>query len=90
VFASPFPASVLREPSADARCTCEHSLHCICACHTLSCDPSESTCDIAYLPDDGGLARWGCADCTPGQRAPHFLGCELIGWSVLVPRTLGD
>jgi len=34
------------------------------------------------VPDEGGLTRWGCADCTPGEGHPHYLGCELIGWSV--------
>ena len=28
--------------------------------------------------------HWGCARCTPGQEAPHYLGCELIGWNVPV------
>ena len=81
-----FPSSVLRPPSPSARCTCEHWVHCGCACHGRHCDPSESTCDIAFLPDDGGLTRWGCPDCTPGERAPHFLGCELIGWNVPLER----
>ena len=44
--------------------------------------PSTTSCDVAFLPDEGGLARWGCADCTPGEGAPHYLGCELIGWHV--------
>ncbi len=79
---SPFPASVLRPPSPSARCTCKHWVYCDCTCHGRYCDPSESTCDIAFLPDDGGLAYWGCASCTPGVGALHFLGCEVIGWSV--------
>jgi len=79
---SPFPATVLRPPSPFARCTCEHSVHCDCACHRRDCDPSEGACNLEYLPDEGGLARWGCRTCTPGEWAPHFLGCELIGWSV--------
>jgi hypothetical protein len=83
---SPFPASVLRPPSPSASCTCEHSVLCNCACHSRDCDPSESTCDLLYLPDEGGLARWGCQICTAGQGSPHYLGCELIGWSVLVAR----
>lgn len=80
--ASPFPASVLRAPSPDAECTCTHWLHCNCVCHDVHCDPGEAACDVAYLSDDGGLAALGCADCTPGQRSPHLLGCELIGWHV--------
>jgi hypothetical protein len=80
--ASPFPASTLRAPSADARCTCEHWLHCDCGCHSLSCDPLEQACDVAYRPDEGGITPWGCPDCTPGERMPHLLGCELIGWNV--------
>jgi len=39
-----------------------------------------------YLPDEGGLTQWGCAICTPGEMAPHFLGCELIGWNVPLER----
>ncbi|HEY4944864.1 MAG TPA: hypothetical protein VIH94_01820 [Candidatus Limnocylindrales bacterium] len=77
-----FPASVLRTPSPTAVCTCEHWVHCDHACHGRWCDPTENTCDVAFVPDDGGLTRWGCADCTPGQGVPHDLGCELIGWSV--------
>jgi len=83
---NPFPASVLRPPSASAVCTCEHSVHCNCACHGRNCDPSENVCDVAFVPDEGGLTRWGCQDCTPGERAPHYLGCELIGWSVSTTR----
>lgn len=82
VVPMPFPASVLREPSPTAECTCAHYVDCDCGCHARNCDPSENSCDLAYLPDEGGLARWGCPACTPGQGMPHFLGCELIGWSV--------
>ena len=78
----PFPASVLRPPSPTATCSCAHWIHCDCACHGRHCDPTESSCDVAYLPDEGGLAWWGCPTCTPGEGAPHYLGCELIGWSV--------
>jgi hypothetical protein len=78
----PIQASVLREPSPTARCTCRHWVHCDCSCHGRACDPSENHCDIAFLPDEGGLAAWGCAICTPGEGTPHYLGCELIGWSV--------
>ena len=64
--------------------TCAPSgrVHCGCACHGRHCDPSENFCDVAFVPDEGGLTRWGCAACTPGERAPHYLGCDLIGWSV--------
>ncbi len=78
----PFPASVLRAPSSDAACTCEHWSHCDHACHHRDCDPTETACDLTFLPDEGGLASWGCRDCTPGEGAPHYLGCELIGWHV--------
>lgn len=78
-------ASVLREPSPDATCTCTHWIHCNCACHTATCDPGEAVCDIAYLADDGGLTLFGCPECTPGEGAPHYLGCELIGWHVPMP-----
>lgn len=78
--------TVLRAPSADARCTCAHSLHCACACHSPSCDPGAEVCDIAFLADDGGLTPWGCALCTPGAGAPHLAGCEVIGWHVPMRR----
>ena len=81
---SPFPASVLRQPSTSARCTCEHYVQCGCACHGRHCDPSETTCALDFLPDDGGLTWWGCPSCTPGAGSPHFLGCEFLGWSVPV------
>lgn len=82
----PFPSSVLRPPSPSATCTCEHWVHCNHECHGRNCDPSENTCDVAFLPDEGGLTRWGCPDCTPGERMPHYLGCELIGWNVPLQR----
>jgi len=44
------------------------------------------TCDVAFLTDEGGLTRWGCPACTPGDGVPHDLGCELIGWNVPVMR----
>jgi len=37
---------------------------------------------VDYLPDEGGKTHWGCPGCTPGEDAPHYLGCELIGWNV--------
>jgi hypothetical protein len=84
---SAFPASVLRPPSASAECTCEHWVHCDCRCHARYCDPTQSKCDLDFLPDEGGLTRWGCPLCTPGEGAPHYLACELIGWNVpLGPR----
>ena len=83
---SPFPATILRPPSPSARCTCEHSVDCNHECHGRNCDPTENSCDIAFLPDEGGLTRWGCPECTPGVGAPHFLGCELIGWNVPIGR----
>lgn len=82
---SRFPASVLRQPSQTARCTCVHWVHCDCDCHSPGCDPATVVCDIAYAADDGGLTAWGCPRCTPGDGAPHYLGCELIGWHVVVP-----
>jgi hypothetical protein len=86
---SPFPASVIRAPSPTADCTCVHWEHCDHACHGRHCDPTENACDVAYLPDEGGLTHWGCAECTPGEGAPHYLGCELIGWHVPARRALG-
>ena len=81
-IASPFPATVLRAPSDSATCTCEHWAYCDHACHHRACDPTENACDIGFLPDEGGLTRWGCAACTPGAGTTHILGCELIGWNV--------
>ncbi len=81
-----FLASVLRPPAASASCTCEHWAYCNCGCHGRHCDPVEHTCDVAYLADDGGITRWGCPTCTAGEGAPHYLGCELIGWNVTVAR----
>jgi hypothetical protein len=81
----PIQATVLREPSPDAVCSCTHSVDCVCACHDRHCDPSEELCHIDFLPDEGGLTYWGCTRCSPGQGSPHFLGCELIGWNVPVP-----
>ena len=83
---SQFPSSVIRPASPTARCTCEHWAYCACACHGRHCDPSENTCDLAFVPDEGGLTRWGCALCTPGEGAPHYLGCDLIGWNVPLGR----
>lgn len=83
---SPFPTSVLRQPSPTARCACEHWIQCDCGCHGRHCDPGENTCDLAFLPDEGGLTRWGCPVCTPGEGAPHYVGCELIGWNVPLER----
>lgn len=80
----PIQATVLREPSPDAVCSCSHLVSCDCACHDRHCDPSEEVCHIDFLPDEGGLAFWGCPRCTPGQETPHYLGCELIGWNVPV------
>jgi len=78
----PFPSSVFRAPSPSARCTCAQSVYCDCGCHGRYCDPTQNSCDIAFLPDEGGLTRWGCPACTPGEGAPHALSCELIGWHV--------
>ena len=52
------------------------------ACHHRTCDPTQNTCDLSFLPDEGGLTAWGCRECTPGEGGPHVLGCELIGWNV--------
>jgi hypothetical protein len=78
-------ASVIRQPSPHAMCTCSHWPDCACGCHDRHCDPGADICHTDFLPDDGGFALWGCPRCTPGQEAPHVLGCELIGWNVPVP-----
>jgi hypothetical protein len=82
-----FPASVIRPPSPDAECTCNHWADCDCGCHDRHCDASQDVCHADFLPDEGGLAVWGCPECTPGQGLPHYLGCELIGWNVPVDPT---
>jgi hypothetical protein len=58
-----------------ADCTCDHPTECNHGCHGRHCDPTEHVCSLEYLPDDGGLTQWGCADCTPGARLPHLVGC---------------
>jgi hypothetical protein len=74
---SPFPATVLRERSPSAECTCEHYPYCNCTCHGRHCDPSQGdTCDIAYLADEGGVTKWGCVSCSPGQGGNHVSGCK--------------
>ncbi len=81
----PIQATVIREPSPDAVCSCDHPVGCDCNCHDPYCDTVEDVCHVDFLPDEGGYAYWGCPRCTPGQEAPHFLGCELIGWNVPMP-----
>ena len=64
------------QPSSGAECTCIHSLDCNCECHGRQCDPSEHTCSIEFLPDEGGLTPWGCRECTPGGGLlAHLLAC---------------
>ena len=67
---SPFPASVIRAPSPTAACTCEHWVHCDHACHGRQCDPTETNCDIAFLPDEGGLTRVGLLGVHAGRGRP--------------------
>lgn len=60
-------------------CSCRHPVDCIHECHGRHCDPTEHTCSIEFLPDEGGLTPWGCRDCTPGVGAsPHLVGCPVI------------
>jgi hypothetical protein len=66
-------------------CTCAHPLDCVCGCHGRHCDPNDNVCDLAYLPDDGGLTQWGCADCTPGELAPHVDGCPAVVFAAAAP-----
>ena len=63
--------------ASDPDCTCIHSLECNHGCHGRHCDPTEHVCSLEFLPDDGGLTRWGCADCTPGEGLPHLDGCRM-------------
>ena len=62
-----------------ATCSCSHPVDCNHDCHGRHCDPSEHVCSIEFLPDDGGLAAWGCAACTPGVGLPHAAGCPAEG-----------
>ena len=78
----PFRMALTRRPAPPPACTCRHWVHCDCTCHGRDCDPVESSCDLDYLPDEGGLTRWGCTACTPGEGLPHQPACELIGWSI--------
>jgi hypothetical protein len=86
-YPTPILASVIRQPSPDATCTCRHWPDCDCGCHSRRCDPGEDVCHTDFLPDEGGLAATGCPRCTPGQGALHYMGCELIGWHVPVETT---
>jgi hypothetical protein len=73
------------QPSTGAECTCRHSLDCNCECHGRHCDPSEHTCSIEFLPDDGGLTPWGCKECTPGGGLlAHFAACPAEATVVIV------
>jgi len=65
-------------------CSCSHSVNCNHECHGRHCDPTEHVCSIEFLPDEGGLAPWGCADCTPGQSLPNTEGCAAWTPSVAV------
>jgi hypothetical protein len=56
-------------------CTCEHPSNCNHGCHERHCDSTEHACSIEFLPDDGGLTPWGCAECTPGSLMPHLEDC---------------
>jgi hypothetical protein len=62
-------------PSLGGGCTCSHPTGCHHDCHGHLCDPGEQVCSIEFLPDEGGLTWWGCAECTPGDGALHLAGC---------------
>ena len=61
--------------AGDPACTCSHALDCNHGCHGRHCDPTEHICSLEFLPDEGGLTPWGCADCTPGEGIAHASGC---------------
>ena len=63
--------------AGEADCRCTHSLECNHGCHGRHCDPTEHLCSLEFLPDDGGLTPWGCADCTPGEAIPHLADCHV-------------
>lgn len=58
-------------------CTCSHPLDCYHECHGHLCDPQKHVCSIAFRPDEGGFTPAGCAACTPGEDAPHLVGCPV-------------
>ncbi len=64
-------------------CTCRHSEYCNHECHGRHCDPTEHVCSLEFLPDEGGLTAWGCADCSPGGGLPHLDGCETLAAGAL-------
>ena len=66
------------QPSTAPECTCSHSIDCNCGCHGRHCDPTEHSCSIEFLPDEGGLTQWGCAQCTPGFGIGHDSGCAVL------------
>ena len=53
--------------AGDPACSCAHSLECNHGCHGRHCDPTDHVCSSEFVPDDGGLTRWGCPDCTPAK-----------------------
>lgn len=61
--------------TGEPECICSHSLECNHGCHGRHCDPTEHICSLEFLPDDGGLTPWGCAECTPGEGLAHLAGC---------------
>ncbi|MEO5939887.1 MAG: hypothetical protein ABIZ72_03080 [Candidatus Limnocylindrales bacterium] len=61
--------------TGETACTCDHPVACNHGCHGRHCDPTEHVCSLEFLPDDGGLTPWGCAECTPGARLAHLVGC---------------
>jgi hypothetical protein len=61
--------------TGDPDCGCIHALDCNHGCHGRHCDPTEHVCSLEFLPDEGGLTPWGCAECTPGEGAPHLGDC---------------
>lgn len=61
--------------TGDTDCTCDHPGTCNHGCHGRHCDPTEHVCLLEFLPDDGGLTPWGCAECSPGMNLPHLVGC---------------
>jgi hypothetical protein len=77
----------MAEPAPE--CACAHPVDCGCGCHAHYCDPLENACDLDYLPDEGGLTRWGCGVCSPGQVAPHLATCPAGIGSTLGPEPRG-
>ena len=63
---TPILATVLRQPSPDAVCTCRHWPDCDCGCHSRRCDPGEDICTPSTCPT---RAAWPTGAARAARRA---------------------